>query len=131
MRYFGAMLSGFKKFLMQGNVIDLAVAVVIGTAFTAVVDAIVKGLLTPLIARLFNAKNLAGMTWEGFAYGSVIAAIINFVLVAAAIYFLVIVPMNRIIERRNSKHGIKEEEEAVDPQIALLTEIRDSLSARK
>ncbi|WP_120523118.1 large conductance mechanosensitive channel protein MscL [Arthrobacter celericrescens] len=124
------MLSGFKKFLMQGNVIDLAVAVVIGTAFNAVVDSIVKGLLTPLIARIFNAKDLAGMTWEGFAYGSVLAAIINFVLVAGAIYFVVVVPMNHLIERRNAKLGIKEPEAEVDPQIALLTEIRDSLAAR-
>ncbi|WP_115790477.1 large conductance mechanosensitive channel protein MscL [Arthrobacter silvisoli] len=125
------MLSGFKKFLMQGNVIDLAVAVVIGTAFNAVVDSIVKGLLAPLIARIFNAKDLAGMTWEGFAYGSVLAAIINFVLVAGAIYFVVVVPMNHLIERRNAKLGIKEPEAEVDPHIVLLTEIRDSLAARK
>ena len=124
------MLKGFKEFAMKGNVVDLAVAVVMGAAFGAVVDSIVKGLLTPLIARLFNAKDLAGMTWEGFAYGSVIAAIINFVLIAAAIYFVVVMPMNHMIARRNAKLGIKEEEEAVDPQIALLTEIRDSLKNR-
>ncbi|MFK0072808.1 MULTISPECIES: large conductance mechanosensitive channel protein MscL [Arthrobacter] len=124
------MLKGFKEFIMKGNVVDLAVAVVMGAAFGAVVDSIVKGLLTPLIARLFNAKDLAGMTWEGFAYGSVIAAIINFVLIAAAIYFVVVMPMNHMIARRNAKLGIKEEEEAVDPQIALLTEIRDSLKNR-
>ena len=124
------MLSGFKEFVMKGNVVDLAVAVVMGAAFGAVVDSIVKGLLTPLIARLFNAKDLAGMTWEGFQYGSVIAALINFLLVAAAIYFVVVAPMNHMIERRNAKLGIKDEEPAVDPQVALLTEIRDSL-ARK
>jgi large conductance mechanosensitive channel len=124
------MLKGFKEFIMKGNVVDLAVAVVMGAAFGAVVDSIVKGLLTPLIARLFNAKDLAGMTWEGFAYGSVIAAIINFVLIAAAIYFIIVMPMNHMIARRNAKLGIKEEEEAVDPQIALLTEIRDSLKNR-
>jgi large conductance mechanosensitive channel len=124
------MLSGFKEFVMKGNVVDLAVAVVIGAAFGAVVDSIVKGLLTPLIARLFNAKDLAGMIWEGFQYGSVIAAVMNFVLVAAAIYFLVVAPMNHMIERRNAKLGIKDDEPAVDPQVALLTEIRDSL-ARK
>jgi len=124
------MLKGFKEFIMKGNVVDLAVAVVMGAAFGAVVDSIVKGLLTPLIARLFNAKDLAGMTWEGFAYGSVIAAVINFVLIAAAIYFVIVLPMNHMIARRNAKLGIKEEEEAVDPQIALLTEIRDSLKNR-
>lgn len=124
------MLSGFKEFVMKGNVVDLAVAVVMGAAFGAVVDSIVKGLLTPLIARLFNAKDLAGMTWEGFQYGSVIAAIINFVLIAAAVYFIVVAPMNHMIERRNAKLGIKDEEPAVDPQVALLTEIRDSLAQR-
>ncbi|WFR83331.1 large conductance mechanosensitive channel protein MscL [Arthrobacter sp. Y-9] len=124
------MLKGFKEFIMKGNVVDLAVAVVMGAAFSAVIDSIVKGLLTPLIARLFQAKDLAGMTWEGFAYGSVIAAVINFVLIAAAIYFVIVMPMNHMIARRNAKLGIKEEEEAVDPQIALLTEIRDSLKNR-
>jgi len=124
------MLKGFKEFIMKGNVVDLAVAVVMGAAFGAVVDSIVKGLLTPLIARLFQAKDLAGMTWEGFAYGSVIAAVINFVLIAASIYFVIVLPMNHMIARRNAKLGIKEEEEAVDPQIALLTEIRDSLKNR-
>lgn len=124
------MLKGFKEFIMKGNVVDLAVAVVMGAAFSAVIDSIVKGLLTPLIARLFQAKDLAGMTWEGFAYGSVIAAVINFVLIAAAIYFIIVMPMNHMIARRNAKLGIKEEEEAVDPQIALLTEIRDSLKNR-
>lgn len=125
------MLSGFKSFLMKGNVIDLAVAVVIGAAFGAVVTSIVDGLLTPLIGRLFNAKGIEEMQWEGFMYGSVISSIISFVLVAAAIYFIVIVPMNHMIERRNRRLGITEEEEAVDPQIALLTEIRDSLRARQ
>ncbi|MEE2521197.1 large conductance mechanosensitive channel protein MscL [Pseudarthrobacter sp. J75] len=125
------MLSGFKSFLMKGNVIDLAVAVVIGAAFGAVVTSIVDGLLTPLIGRIFNAKGIEEMQWEGFMYGSVISAIISFILVSAAIYFIVIVPMNHMIERRNRRLGITEEEEEADPQIALLTEIRDSLRSRQ
>lgn len=124
------MLSGFKQFIMKGNVVDLAVAVVMGAAFGAVIDSIVKGLLTPLIARLFNAKDLAGMVWEGFQYGSVIAAILNFILIVAAIYFIVILPMNHLIERRNARLGITEPEASVEPQVALLTEIRDSLGRR-
>lgn len=124
------MLTGFKNFIMKGNVIDLAVAVVMGAAFGAVVTSIVEGLLTPLIGLLFNAKGIEEMAWEGFKYGSVISAVISFVLIGAAVYFVVILPMNHMIERRNRRLGIKpdvKEEAAEDPQIALLTEIRDAL----
>ena len=124
------MLTGFKSFIMKGNVVDLAVAVVMGAAFGAVVTSIVEGLLTPLIGRLFNAKGIEEMQWDGFLYGAVISSIITFVLVAAAVYFVVIVPMNHMIERRNRRLGIDQDikdEAAEDPQIALLTEIRDAL----
>lgn len=127
------MLTGFKNFIMKGNVVDLAVAVVMGAAFSSVVTSIVQGLLTPLIGRLFSAKGVEEMQWEGFMYGSVISSIISFVLVAASIYFVVVLPMNHMIELRNRKLGIDKavkEEAAEDPQIALLTEIRDSLQSR-
>jgi large conductance mechanosensitive channel len=119
---------------MKGNVVDLAVAVVMGAAFSSVVTSIVQGLLTPLIGRLFSAKGIEEMQWEGFMYGSVISAVISFVLVAAAIYFVVVLPMNHMIALRNRKLGINadvKEEAAEDPQIALLTEIRDALHARQ
>ncbi|MDQ0633072.1 large conductance mechanosensitive channel [Arthrobacter pascens] len=128
------MLTGFKNFIMKGNVVDLAVAVVMGAAFSSVVTSIVQGLLTPLIGRLFSAKGIEEMQWEGFMYGSVISAVISFVLVAAAIYFVVVLPMNHMIALRNRKLGIDKdvkEEAAEDPQIALLTEIRDALQARQ
>lgn len=115
---------------MKGNVVDLAVAVVVGAAFSAVINSIVDGLLTPLIGRLFSAKGIEEMAWEGFKYGSVVSAIISFLLIAAAIYFVVVMPMNHMIERRNRRLGINQdvqEEAAEDPQIALLTEIRDAL----
>ncbi|SEP58797.1 MULTISPECIES: large conductance mechanosensitive channel protein MscL [Micrococcaceae] len=127
------MLTGFKNFIMKGNVVDLAVAVVMGAAFGAVVTSIVEGLLTPLIGLLFQAKGIEEMQWEGFLYGRVISAVISFVLIAAAIYFVVVLPMNHMIERRNRRLGIKQdvkEESAEDPQIALLTEIRDALRER-
>ena len=127
------MLTGFKNFIMKGNVVDLAVAVVMGAAFGAVVTSIVEGLLTPLIGLLFQAKGIEEMQWEGFLYGRVISSVISFVLIAAAIYFVVILPMNLMIERRNRRLGIDpdvKEESAEDPQIALLTEIRDSLRDR-
>jgi large conductance mechanosensitive channel len=127
------MLTGFKNFIMKGNVVDLAVAVVMGAAFGAVVTSIVEGLLTPLIGLLFQAKGIEEMQWEGFMYGQVISSIISFLLIAAAIYFVVIMPMNLMIERRNRRLGIGQdvkEESAEDPQIALLTEIRDALKTR-
>ena len=92
------MLKGFREFILRGNVIDLAVAVVIGTAFAAVVDAIVKGLITPLIGALVGQPQF-DFTVGPFGIGLVITAIVNFLLVAAAIYFLVVAPMNRIIAR--------------------------------
>lgn len=124
------MLTGFRNFILKGNVVDLAVAVVIGAAFGAVVTSIVDGLLTPLIGRLFNAKGIEEMAWEGFRYGSVISSVISFLLIAAAIYFVVVLPMNHMIERRNRRLGIDpdvKDEASEDPQIALLTEIRDAL----
>lgn len=127
------MLSGFKNFIMKGNVVDLAVAVVMGAAFSAVVTSIVEGLLTPLIGRLFSAKGIEQMQWEGFMYGRVISSVISFLLISAAIYFVVVMPMNLMIERRNRRLGIDKEvkkDAAEDPQVALLTEIRDALKDR-
>lgn len=116
---------------MKGNVVDLAVAVVIGAAFGAVVTALVNSVLMPLIAKIFGVVTFDNfLAWGDVRFGVLLTAIVNFVLVAAAIYFVVVVPMNHIIARRNAKLGIKDEEPAVDPQIELLTEIRDSLRSR-
>ena len=129
------MLTGFKNFIMKGNVVDLAVAVVIGAAFGAVVTALVQSVLMPFIAALVGSPNFdsfAVVTHNGndIKFGALLTAIVNFLLVAAAIYFVVVMPMNHMIERRNRRLGINpdvKEEAAEDPQIALLTEIRDSL----
>jgi large conductance mechanosensitive channel len=98
------MLKGFKQFLMRGNVVDLAVAVVIGAAFGAVVAALVKDLLTPLIAALVGKPDFSAIQFtvngSQFLLGDFINATISFVLVAAAIYFFVVTPMNMIAERR-------------------------------
>lgn len=135
MHYLGAMLSGFKNFILKGNVVDLAVAVVMGAAFGAVVDALVKNVLMPLIAALVGSPNFdsfAKVTINGndLQFGVLLTAIVNFVLVAAAIYFVVVAPMNHLIERRNAKLGISEDEPAADPTVTLLTEIRDNLVQR-
>src|SRR5688572_28093306 len=99
------MLSGFRQFLLRGNVIDLAVAVVIGGAFGAVVAALVKDLLTPLIAAIFGAPDFSALTFtindSRFLIGDFVNAVVAFVLVAAAVYFVVVVPMKAIEERRN------------------------------
>ena len=97
------MLKGFRQFLFRGNVIDLAVAVVIGAAFGAVVTALVKDLITPLIAAIVGKPDFSAikLTVNGslFAIGDFINAVVSFVLVAAAIYFLVIVPVNTLTAR--------------------------------
>jgi large conductance mechanosensitive channel len=98
------MLKGFKQFLLRGNVVDLAVAVVIGGAFGAVVAALVKDLLTPFIAAIVGQPDFSAIQFtvngSKFLIGDFINAIVSFVLVAAAIYFFVIAPMNIIVERR-------------------------------
>ncbi len=98
------MLKGFKQFILRGNVIDLAVAVVIGAAFGTVVAALVKDLLTPLIAAMVGKPDFSAIKFtvngSEFLIGDFINALISFLLVAAAIYFFVVAPMNAIIERR-------------------------------
>lgn len=125
------MLNGFKKFILKGNVIDLAVAVIIGAAFSSVVDALVKSVMMPLISLLVGEPNFDNfLAFGDVRFGVLLTAVVNFLLVAAAIYFVIVVPMNHMIERRNRKLGINQdvkEEAAEDPQIALLTEIRDAL----
>lgn len=97
------MLKGFGQFLMRGNVIDLAVAVVIGAAFGAVVTALVKDLITPLIAALVGRPDFSAIGFtinsSRFAVGDFINAIVGFVLVGAAIYFFVVAPMNAMTIR--------------------------------
>jgi len=99
------MLKGFKEFVLRGNVIDLAVAVVIGGAFGTVVAALVKDLLTPFIAAIVGQPDFSTIQFtvngSKFLIGDFINALISFLLVAAAIYFFVVAPMNAIIARRH------------------------------
>ncbi|NUT46556.1 MAG: large-conductance mechanosensitive channel protein MscL [Saccharothrix sp.] len=128
------MIKGFKDFLMRGNVIDLAVAVVIGTAFTAIVTAFTSNLINPIIA-LFGGTNVNGLAVQlGSSdktiidFGAIITAVLNFLIVAAVVYFLFVMPMNKIKERR--KRG--EEPGPAEPtDIELLKEIRDLLAAQR
>jgi large conductance mechanosensitive channel len=96
-------MKGFKAFLLRGNVVDLAVAVVIGVAFGAVVTAFVKDLVTPLIAALGGKPDFAALYFtinhSKFLYGDFIDALIAFLIIAAVIYFFVVVPINALIAR--------------------------------
>ncbi|WP_457099372.1 large conductance mechanosensitive channel protein MscL [Microbacterium sp. P5_E9] len=130
------MIKGFKEFVLRGNVIDLAVAVVIGAAFTGIVTAIVNGFINPLIALVFQAEtlngivvpvpNLSGGTTD-FPIGLIFAAVINFIAVAIVVYFVFVYPMNRLKERAAAKQGIAEEAEALPSEAELLLQIRDLL----
>ncbi|PWF85851.1 large conductance mechanosensitive channel protein MscL [Kocuria rosea] len=129
------MLKGFKEFIMKGNVLDLAVAVIIGAAFAQVVNALVESVLMPAISALVGSPNFdsfAMITLNGndIRFGVLLTALVNFLLVAAAVYFAIVLPMNKMIEARNRRLGIAPADEEADPQVQLLTEIRDALKQR-
>ena len=129
------MLRGFKEFIMKGNVLDLAVAVIIGAAFAQVVNALVESVLMPAISALVGSPNFdsfAMITLNGndIRFGVLLTALVNFLLVAAAVYFAIVLPMNKMIEARNRRLGIAPADEEADPQVQLLTEIRDALKPR-
>lgn len=96
-------MKGFRNFISRGNLIELAVAVVIGTAFTAVVTAIVADLITPLIAAIGGQPDFGGLTFKlhgsTFYYGRLLSALISFLIVAAVVYYLIVAPMARITAR--------------------------------
>lgn len=96
----------FRDFLMRGNIVDLAVAVVIGAAFTAVVNALVTDIITPLVAAIFGKPSFGDLSFtinkSEFMYGDFLNQIISFVLTAAVIFFLVVKPMNVLISRRKA-----------------------------
>jgi large conductance mechanosensitive channel len=127
------MLKGFKDFIMRGNVVDLAVAVVIGAAFGAVVAKLVADLITPLIAAIGGQQDFSKLSWtwnnSTFLYGDFINAVLSFVLVAAAIYFLIVLPLNKLAERRARKVAAGEPDPEPRPEdIILLEQIRDLLA---
>lgn len=129
------MFKGFKEFIAQGNVIDLAVAVVIGGAFTAIVNAVVSSIIEPVVALFFEAdaagnfgptvQNIYGNDVT-FPLGELISAIISFLAVALVVYFVFVAPMNRWKERQAAKNPAVEEETLPSEQ-DLLIEIRDLL----
>jgi large conductance mechanosensitive channel len=128
------MLKGFRDFVLRGNVIDLAVAVVIGAAFTAVVAVIGDSLINPVVAALGgpDTTGLGFFIQEGndatfVNVGAIITVAINFLITAAVVYFIFVGPMNALNERRRAKLGTDQIED-VPADVALLTEIRDLLA---
>ena len=131
------MIQGFKEFISRGNVVELAVGVIIGAAFKNIVDALVDGIINPLIAAVIGKPDFSDafiLTLNGtdVKFGLLITAVINFILMAFAIYFCIVVPMNALNARRK-----KDEEETVaeaeankeeSDEVKLLTEIRDALA---
>lgn len=101
------MFKGFKAFLLRGNVVDMAVGIVIGAAFGAVVTGLVKDLLTPFIAAIVKAPDFSGLSFElngsKFLYGDFLNALISFIIVAAAVYFFVVLPINALIARAHKE----------------------------
>ncbi len=107
------MLKDFKTFLLRGNVVDLAVAVVVGAAFGAVVAALVRDILTPIIALIFGKPNFAALSFtinsSHFAYGDFINALFAFLTVAAAVFFFVVQPVNALMRRRRTQPDVESE----------------------
>jgi large conductance mechanosensitive channel len=126
-------LNDFKKFLLRGNVVDLAVAVVIGAAFTAVVTALVKDLITPFIAAIGGKPNFSSLYFtihhSKFMYGDFLNALISFFIMAVVVFFFVVQPVNHLIKL--ATRNKKAEADLPDPQLTVLEEIRDELKKRK
>jgi large conductance mechanosensitive channel len=125
------MIKGFRDFVLRGNVVDLAVAVVIGAAFTTVVNSFVDSFLTPLIGLVSGGGKLGGVLEindQRFTWGAFLSQLIAFLLTAAVVYFVVVLPIHRLVERR--KQGV-EAGPAAPTEVELLVEIRDLLRAQQ
>ncbi|AOS47243.1 large conductance mechanosensitive channel protein MscL [Pauljensenia hongkongensis] len=129
------MIKGFKDFISRGNAVDLAVGVIIGAAFKNIVDALVDGIINPLIAAVIGKPDFSDafiLTLNGtnVKFGILITAVINFLLMAFAIYLCIVVPMNKLAALRTAKE--KAEKDAapkISDEVQLLTEIRDALKS--
>ena len=130
------MIKGFKEFIAQGNALELAVAVIIGGAFKPIVDAITKVIMT-IIGQLIGQPNfdsvgqfkITASATEYVQPGTIVTALVNFLLVAAAVYFAIVLPMNKLKERLAKQKAADEANEVTD--VELLTEIRDLLATKR
>lgn len=129
------MLNGFKDFITRGNVLDLAIGIIIGAAFTAIVTALTSSILMPLVAWLFGAPNVEGFAIDlpslrggaptEFPIGLLLQSILDFLFIAVALYFFVVLPIKKMTEMRKTTE--EEIEETLEKDVELLTEIRDLL----
>jgi len=120
-------LKGFKDFLMRRNVVDLAVAVVIGTAFGAMIKAFVD-LMMSVIGKIGGQPDFSKWKPYDLPVGAFVTALVSFLIVAASVYFVVVLPLNKLAERR--ARGTEPKTESPSEETLLLTEIRDALRAR-
>jgi large conductance mechanosensitive channel len=123
------MLKEFRAFILRGNLVDLAVAVVIGAAFGAVVTSLVENLITPLIAAVAGKPDFDGLSFtingSRFRYGDFLNALVSFLLIASVVFFLVIKPVNAVLERFSL--AAEEAAPSPSPELTVLEEIRDLL----
>ena len=124
------MLDGFKKFLMRGNVIDLAAAVIIGAAFGAIIDSLVKDIITPIIGMLGGQPDFSAIKIGSIGLGNFINAVVSFLIKAAALYFVIILPFNRIAARLAAVPPPPPPPAPPSPSEVYLKEIRDLLAKR-
>jgi large conductance mechanosensitive channel len=124
-------IKGFKDFIMRGNVIDLAVAVVMGAAFGAIVNSLVNDIISPLITAIFGKQNYADLYVtvhnSKIMYGSFLNAVISFLFIALGVYFFIVLPINKLSERRRTAHGIVPQQPK-PTEVELLTQIRDAIT---
>jgi len=120
------MLKGFRDFILRGNLVELAVAFVMGVAFASIVTSFVDNLLMPLVGTIGGEPDFSGIALRGIPVGAFINDVVAFLMTAAAIYFLVIVPYTKVTERLRSAPATASE--AVSEEVALLREIRDLLA---
>lgn len=132
-------IKGFKDFISRGNVVDMAVGVVMGGAVTAVVTSIVENFINPLVAMIFGKPDMSDLlkfTFNGatISFGAILTALINFLIIAVAVYFFIVLPMSKLKDMTAKQEAAEEaaaEPSAEEVQLATLQEIRDLLKAQK
>jgi large conductance mechanosensitive channel len=127
-------IKGFKEFILRGNVVQLAVAVVMGAAFGAIVNALVQDIIMPLITAIFGKQDYNGLlvtlNKSQIFYGKFITAVISFVLIAVAVYFFIVMPINHFEKLRKRKQGLPEAP-SQETELELLAQIRDAVSTTR
>ena len=131
MRGENAVFKVFRDFIMRGNVVELAVAVVMGAAFGAIVNALVSDIVMPLITAIFGKPNYSELVFtvnkSRILYGSFVTAIIQFLLIAIGVYFFIVMPLNHLEKMRKRRQGIPDLPPPAETELELLAQIRDAL----